>query len=263
MRSAVGILAVQGAEDVKLAKATTVILTQDQPRWLGGIEHLSQVWLSAVDVYISWREVPVVRHYCRNADIGDEVFIHADLYKLAAICLFLEDRGIEPNVDAVQMINRVCETALMEPSQKYLLIYSLNPVAQTLGTVISIFPPCSGNMAADIADINRQVEQAVQLIEREHSLCTFYHYLICTQEDFRVAERSITLNALNRYTVQSDIDDAQAQRIKADIVFTLKSAVDSIHLPSAQAVQDRLLRPYIFKTVAMRARQGLTKRSCL
>ena len=243
--------------------------------WIFGIEHFSVGYrvpgsTNLADRITLWREVPVASSCAYDAsDVCailriTNAFVHADLYQLAASCLFLEAQGIVPNMQSIALLERSCALNLFNaPCQKpqgsgfhfegafdkHVLIYCLETFAYMPCKLLHIPHPNKGNIFEDVSAIDAYIAVELFTLQSANAHCSYYVYPVCTQEGYQIAGRSITLNSLNSFVQQQDFDRVEDTHLRERIVKTLRQ-LDREQLPSAQTVEDHVLSPYyLYRTV--------------
>ena len=211
--------------------------------WFFGLQHLT---LSPEGEgnsrFIHWKTLPVAPYVVSE-------YRHEKVYQLAAKCLFLERKNMEPSVASIALFDRYCAMALQDKSDKYALIYCVETFAETSCKLLKLMHPHTGSMGRDTKEIDSQIEYEVGDLEANNRHCQYYSYLVCTQEGYKQAERSIALNFLRRYPTQRDYDAPEVAHVRSLIQIDL-SGVDYVSLPRELALQELLLGPYLFTVVA-------------
>jgi hypothetical protein len=211
--------------------------------WFFGIQYLTLTPAGVGDGrFIQWKTLPVAPYIATE-------FKHEEVYQLAAKCLYLERKNIEPSVESLALFDRHCAMALPDKGDKYALIYCMETFAETSCKLLKLIHPQTGSISRDVKDIDAQIAFEVGDLEANNRHCQYRSYLVCTQEGYKQAERSITLNFLRRYPTQRDYDTSEVAHLRSLIQMAL-SGVDYASLPREVTLQELLLGPYLFTVVA-------------
>lgn len=211
--------------------------------WFFGIQYLKLTPIEqGNNRFIHWKNLPVATYTASN-------YRQEQVYKLAAKCLYLERKNIEPSIESIAMFDRYCCMALPDKGDKYALIYCMETFAEAPCKLLKLIHPNTGFLGRDVEEMDTQIAFEVADLEVNNRHCQYHYYPVCTQEGYKQAERSITLNFLQRYPTQWDYDEPEVVHLRSSIQMAL-GAVDYASLPKELTLQELLLGPYLFTVVA-------------
>ena len=231
-----------------------VITTNGPAVWYYGLEHLTlSPLLQEGARYLVWRGNRIADF----ASLDTSIFIHTEVFDLAAKCLYLERHNIVPTVTTLAMLDRYSSMALNIPGQRYLLIYSLETFARTPFRLmpLSIQPTTITN---DLSEFDDVVEIELGSMKMVNDNCHHYVCPIFTKEGLKKAARSVTINSLSRFPSQYDFDEPEFLHLRSNILMALNS-INTDELPLEASAKELLLAPYLLFAAAKSNLGVLTK----
>ena len=202
--------------------------------------------------YLCWRGIPI-------QDVRCAMHLHETpraLDRLIATCMYLESKGIVPDVTSLDIFRKSIDFALLEPtSRKWLFFFQYTGKPHAL--IFSLERENTGDVLSDILKIQKQVDHYRGIVDG--CIDRYVDCIICTQESFDSARQAIGLHCLSLIMTDEDLNNPEKAGALDEIHNLLGARINPVQLPRRQDLEDKLIGPYLYQYVVLRARSGIKR----